>query len=238
MKALVLCAGFGTRLGSLTEQTPKPMLPLAGEPMLAHTLRYLKGQGIEEVAVNLHYRPEAIRHYFGDGSELDVSLTYSEEPELRGTAGALTTLREFFEGEDAFLVLYGDVMTNQDLKSLVEVHRVRNALATLVLHRRAGSNSRVVMDEEFRITAFEERPSASRTHAATWVNSGIQVLSREIFQRIPERIPADLPRDVYVPAVGTGRLFGFPLTGFRIAVDSPERYRLAEESVTAGRLYT
>jgi len=236
VKALVLCAGYGTRLGSLTELVPKPMLPLAGEPMLAHALRYLRGQRIEEIAINLHFRPEAIREYFGDGSTLGVSLTYSEEKELRGTAGAVCALREFFENEDEFLVLYGDVLTNQDLESVAASHRSNDALATLVLHRRRGSNSRVTLDADGRITAFEERPPKPGSAEGSWVNSGIQILSSGIFEHIPDRLHSDLPRDVYVPSVQTRRLFGHPLTGFRIAVDSPERYREAQNAVIEGRL--
>jgi NDP-sugar pyrophosphorylase family protein len=236
MKALVLCAGYGTRLGSLTELVPKPMLPLAGEPMMAHTLRYLRGQGIMEIAVNLHFRPEAIREYFGDGAKLGIKLTYSEEINLRGTAGAVSALREYFETENEFLVLYGDVLTNQDLETVAASHVRNDALATIVLHRREGSNSRVTLDADGRITAFEERPEKPAAPGVPWVNSGIQILSREIFEHIPERLPSDLPRDVYVPAVQTRKLFGHPLSGFRIAVDSPERYRQAEKAVVDGLL--
>ncbi|MGA7305227.1 MAG: nucleotidyltransferase family protein [Rhodothermales bacterium] len=235
MKALVLCAGYGTRLGSLTNLIPKPMLPLGGKPMLAHTLHYLVSQGIREIAVNLHYRPETIRDHFGDGSRFGVALTYSEEPDLRGTAGAVSGLRDFFEGEEAFLVLYGDVLTNQALDGIFALHRDNEALATLVVHRRANSNSRVTMNAEGRITAFEERPQVAEPAGDTWVNSGIQILGRDIFEHIPERLPSDLPRDVYVPSVQTGRLFGHPLSGSRIAIDSPARYQEAERAVLEGR---
>ena len=116
MKAMVLCAGYGTRLGDLTKETPKPMLPLLGRPLLSYILAHLRDQGFTEIAVNLHFRPEAVRDYFGDGSRLGVRLTYFSEPELLGTAGGLKNAACFFDHKP-FFVHYGDILTNQDFRS-------------------------------------------------------------------------------------------------------------------------
>lgn len=237
MKALVLCAGFGTRLGDLTREVPKPMLPIGDRPMLAYLLAHLRAHGVREVAINLHFRPEVIREAFGDGSRWGLRLHYSEEPTLLGTAGALRHLASFFREESCFLVQYGDIVTDHDLRALVDFHRKRDALATLLVHPRPRSNSAVSLDPEGRIVGFLERPTAEvRAGVETpWVNSGLCVASPELLDLIPERIPADLPRDVYVPLAGTGRLFGMPLAGFRCAVDSPERLELARAAVADGR---
>lgn len=236
MKAMVLAAGYGTRLGDLTRETPKPKLDVEGRPLLEHILRHLAAQGVEEVIVNLHFHPEAIIAHFGDGSGLGLRITYSREPVLLGTAGALRKVAGHLRG-GPFLVQYGDVVTDMDLRALLDRHREGVALATLLLHRRAGSNSAIRMDDAGRITAFLERPSEEerRTIESPWVNSGICVLSPEILDHIPSRIPSDLPRDVFAPLTAGGRLFGVPLRGYRCAVDSPARLEELRAAIREGR---
>jgi NDP-sugar pyrophosphorylase family protein len=130
----------------------------------------------------------------------------------------------FLRESDPFLVQYGDVVTDQALTPLVDAHQRTGALATVLVHRRRGSNSVLELDGEGRVTRFLERPGPGERAEvdSDWVNSGICVCSRELIERIPEG-PSDLPRDVLVPAVGEGRIFAVPLTGYRCAVDSPER---------------
>ena len=237
MRAMVLCAGYGTRMGDLTRQTPKPMLPLPERPLLAYILAHLRAQGFEEIAVNLHFLPETIRDYFGDGSEMGVALTYVHEARLLGTAGGIKNMEGFLRESDPFLAQYGDVVTDQDLTAMLRFHRERGALATLLVHRRARSNSVVSLDGEGRITGFLERPSeeARRGVESDWVNSGICLCGPEIFAHIPAGTACDLPRDIFSKLAGTGRLFGFPLSGYRCAIDSPERLAEARAAIVEGR---
>ena len=237
MKALVLCAGYGTRLGALTRDTPKPMLPIAGEPLLAWTLRYLSAYGFTDIAINLHYRPESIKTYFKDGSAFGVRIHYSLEEVLLGTAGALKRLEAYLRDSEDFLVLYGDLLIDQDLQAMVQFHRQRQALGTLLLHQRPGSNSNVQLDADGRIVTLLERPSpeTQKTIPWPWVNSGVQLLNRGILKYIPDNRPCDLPRDVYMPLVARERLLGFPLTGYRCAIDSTDRYEEAQSALTLGR---
>ena len=102
MKAMILSAGYGTRLGDLTREIPKPMLPLGDRPLLEYILRNLLRHGFDEVAVNLHFMPEAIRDYFGDGSAWNCRLIYSHEAELLGTAGGVKNMAAFLGGRDPF----------------------------------------------------------------------------------------------------------------------------------------
>jgi mannose-1-phosphate guanylyltransferase len=237
VKALVLCAGLGTRLGPLTAETPKAMLPIGGEPLLAHTLRHLARHGIDDVTVNLHYRGESIRSFFGNGGGVGVRLRYLEEPSLLGTAGTVRSLAPMLEASDELLVIYGDLLIDQDFGELARVHREKKADATLLLHQRAGSNSLVRMNEDGRITAFLERPTEDvrRANPHPWVNSGVAILGHAAREAIPPHAPVDLPRDVYAPAVDRLRLFGVPLSGFRCAIDSPERLASAEQAFREGR---
>lgn len=236
MKAMVLCAGYGTRLGDLTREIPKPMLPVAGRPLLAYLLGHLRHHGFKEVMINLHFRPEVIRSAFGDGAAWDLRLEYSPEEQLLGTAGGVKKAESFFRGDDCFLVQYGDVLTDQDLGALVRRHRETSALATLLVHRRARSNSVVSLDADGRVVGFLERPGEAERRGvdSPWVNSGICVCSPELLDRIPPGVPCDLPRDIFRALVDTGRLFAAGLTGFRCAIDSPDRLALAREAVSNG----
>lgn len=242
MKAVVLCAGFGTRLGDWTREIPKPMLLLAGKPILGHILTYLAGQGIRDVAVNLHFQPEQIPAYFGDGSEYGIRLHYSREEKLLGTAGALGRLAPWLEDSQDFLVLYGDILTDQDLSPLLELHRQGTPLATLLLHRRKKSNSVVQMEPDGRITRFLERPTEEERAKISpggewsWVNSGLQVVNRRILGYISSDAVFDLPRDIYSRVLRDEKILGCPLTGTRIAIDSQDRFLEAEAALRDGIL--
>jgi len=222
---MVLCAGLGTRLGDLTRATPKPMLRLDGKPLLAYILHQLQRHGFDEIAINLHFQPEVIQRHFGDGTRLGLRLTYSLEEQLLGTAGGVKRLEDFFRNEAEFLVHYGDILTDQNWSEMLRFHRERRALVTLLVHQRARSSSIVRLDQEGRVTAFLERPGEGEREGqrSPWVNSGVCLCSPEIFPQIPPKIPCDLPRDVFPTIVSTGRVYGYPLSGYRCAIDSAAR---------------
>jgi mannose-1-phosphate guanylyltransferase/phosphomannomutase len=237
MKAMVLCAGLGTRMGELTRAVPKPLLPVAGHPLLAYVLGHLQRQGITQLILNLHFRPDLIRDHFGDGARWGLELAYSEEPVLLGTAGGVKQVEASFREEPEFLVHYGDILTDQDFVVLQRFHRDRRALATLLVHPRPRSNSVVKLDGDGRIVGFLERPAEAEREGieSPWVNSGVYVLSPEILEQVPPHTPCDWPRDIFTKLVHSGRLFGLPLTGYRCAVDSPARLAEARDAVATGR---
>ncbi len=240
MKAMVLAAGMGMRMGGLTLDRPKPMLEVNGTPILGHIFRNLSKHGFDDVAVNLHHHPEAIRDFFGDGIRWGVRIRYFPESTLLGTAGGVKNAEEFFEGESVFLVHYGDIVTDQSLSAMLAFHRVRDAEATLLLHERAKSNSVVEMGAERRILRLWERPSAedeARLRArSSWVNSGIYLFGPSFFAGVSPCAPSDIPRDVLPAMIARGRVFGFPLVGYRCAVDSPERLaKVREDLCSLGR---
>lgn len=239
MKAMVLCAGLGTRLGELTREIPKPMLAIQGQPLLAYLLGNLRRYGFNQIAINLHFKPELIRDHFGDGIRDKLELTYSYEPNLLGTAGGVKNMEVFFRGESAFLVHYGDILTDQDFTAMLAFHRERRALATLLVHQRLKSNSIVNLDETGRITAFLERPDEkSRAgQLSRWVNSGVCICAPEVLDTIPAGVPCDLPRDIFPKLIASGRVYGFGLTGYRCAIDSPERLAEARAAQADGRCH-
>jgi NDP-sugar pyrophosphorylase family protein len=234
---MVLCAGLGTRLGELTKATPKPMLPLQGRPLLDYILKHLRNHGYREVAINLHFEPDIIRNHFGDGTQFGLRITYSIEEQLLGTAGGLKRMESFFRDDPDFLVHYGDVLTDQDWTAMLQFHRDRKAMVTLLVHQRARSNSIVNLDPDGRVSAFLERPAESERHgqSSPWVNSGVCICSPEVFAEIPAGIACDLPRDVFPRIVGSGRVYGYPLEGYRCAIDSPERLAEVRAALAEGR---
>src|SRR5713226_4849504 len=132
MKAMVMAAGLGTRLRPLTEFLPKPMMPVANRPVMHHLVNLLRKHEITELGVNVHFFPDAIMNYFGDGSSLGVSIRWSRERELAGTAGGTKLLEEFWGGE-SILVTSGDGLHDVDLTAVAEQHVRTGVLATLVV---------------------------------------------------------------------------------------------------------
>jgi NDP-sugar pyrophosphorylase family protein len=227
MNAMVLAAGKGTRLRTLTESLPKPMLPVAGKPVLLHILEWLRRYQIRQVAINLHHRPEVIREYFGNGADFGLELAYSEEPELLGTAGGVKAMAEFFD--DPFVVVYGDVLTDLDLGALLAFHRTRTSQphATLAIDLRpdAAQCGIVATDAEERVREFIEKPLKIDIRSL-WVNSGIMVLDRPLLEQIPTGRGCDFGRDVFPAWLRRGvPLFAWrlPEASYLIDMGTPEK---------------
>ncbi len=231
----MLCAGFGTRLGSLCETRPKPLLEVGGAPIAAHILRRLGAHGIRDVIINLHHHADQFAPALGDGAGFGVSISYRFEAEPLGTAG--TTRDVLAEASEDLLVHYGDILTDHDLGGLVALHQRRGAAATILVHQRAGSNSHVTIDGEGRVTEFIERPLLAPASAeAPWVFSGICVLAPTAAPYLPPRGACDLPRDVFPSLVKAGQLMAEPLAGYRCAIDSQERLEAARAAFASGLL--
>ncbi len=236
MKTFVLCGGHGTRLGELTQTTPKPMVSIAGRPLLEYVLRNLVRHGFDDALINLHAHPEAIPAYFGDGAAVKAKITYVPEQRLYGTAGSVWNAREYFAQQELFLVHYGDILTTQDLTAMTRFHRQSQAAATMVVHRRPGSNSMAELAEDGRVLRFLERPSQEQrdTIADSWVFSGILVCSPSIFVHCAQSEVMDFPRHVFPELIRRRLLYATPLSGVRCAIDTPERLATAERLVAEG----
>lgn len=235
MKAMVLAAGAGSRMGELTRDCPKPMLLVQGRPILEHILRNLARHGFRDIVLNLFHHPQLIEAHFGDGSDLGLRISYLHEARLLGTAGSALNAAPLLRGPEPFLLHYGDVLTDQDLGAMVRAHREKKAQATLLLHQRASSNSVVLMDGEGRVTRLLERPSPAERERvdSPWVNSGVYLLDPSVFDRINPEGLQDFPRDVFPALIEEGKVFGFPLSGYRCAIDSPERLERARAEFPA-----
>ncbi|MBA4016118.1 MAG: hypothetical protein C0483_02910 [Pirellula sp.] len=237
MHALVLSAGFGTRLGTLTQLTPKPMLGLHGRPLLEYIVRHLGWCGYRNLGINLHFLPEVIRNHFGSGSQFGATIQYSPEPELLGTAGGVKNMASLLPADQPFLIHYGDILTDMDFRPMLARHREQNALVTMLVHERPGSNSVVCLTDDGRVDRFLERPTEAERQGITssWVNSGIWICEPELLSYIPQAAVCDLARDILPKLVPEGRVYAYPLEGYRCAIDSEQRLAAARDAVSTGK---
>src|SRR5262245_32382306 len=211
MKAMILAAGFGTRLWPLTVGRTKPAIPFLNRPLIAYTIEYLKRHGVEELIVNLHHEPDSVRAQIGDGSGYGVRIDYSvEEPEILGTSGALDHVRDQLDKE-TFFVVNGKIITDIDLGAAIATHAQREALATLVLlpNQKRERFSEVKITEDSRISEFagfprSGEPSILDPHPPLMF-SGIHILEPGIFDYIPRGVFSDSVRDVYPKAMADGK---------------------------------
>ena len=227
MKALILCAGEGTRLGELCRDRAKPLLEVGGRTIVEHILGSLAAAGCTQVWINLRHLGEQFFPVLGDGARFGLRIEYVWESRTRGTAGTVADRRDAVG--DELLVHYGDVVTNHDLARLVAAHRKSGAWATMLVHHRPGSNSVAVLGDDDRVLAFHERPTTP-LELGTWAFSGVCVLSAAAMAAIPTGMPADLPADVFPALARAGRLHAQRLAGARVAVDSQERLELARST--------
>jgi NDP-sugar pyrophosphorylase family protein len=238
MKAMILAGGMSTRLYPLTRAVPKPLVPLAGEPISAHVLRWLKSFGYDDVMMNVHYLADQIKATFGDGSAYGVSLQYLDEHELTGSAGALKQLEAWFT--EPFVVVGCDDLTDANLEALVSFHQKRGALATigLVEADEVDQYGVVITDADGRIVEFQEKP-AKGTEKSKLVNTGIYAFTPEIFAHIPPQQFYDFGKQVFPGLLAAGAdFFGFRLSGaYWCDIGTPTEYKRATADTLAGRVH-
>ena len=237
MKALILAAGKGTRLQDLTRNVPKPMLPVQGRPLLEWVVLWLREHGITDIAMNLHHCPEVITAHFGDGSRFGVTVTYSHERVLMGTAGAAKRLAPFLD--EPFVVAYGDVFTNLNLTRLIAAHHAYqrlescDTLATLALYQVPNPTAcgLVELDAAGRVTRFVEKPPPDQVFTDL-ANAGVMVCEPEILRFIPEETSFDFGREVFPAALAAGKaLWGQAIdhTEYLIDIGTPANYDRAQQ---------
>jgi NDP-sugar pyrophosphorylase family protein len=228
MRAMILAAGFGTRLWPLTVDRTKPAVPFLNKPLITYSVEYLRGFNIDEMVVNLHHEGGSIRRALGAGEALGASIHYSEEAEILGTSGALDHAREWFT-DDTFVVMNGKVITDIDLNAALKTHRERGALATLVLKENPKRErfSTVLLDPRGNIERFGEhpKPALSEDEAAPLMFTGIQIMEPEIFDYIPRNRFSHSTTDVYPRAIAEGRIIAAHISqGNWYELSTLERY--------------
>ena len=197
-----MAGGEGTRLRPLTSNQPKPMLPMANRPMMEHVVTLLRQHGFTDIVVTVAFMANAIRNYFGDGSEFGVDIVYATEESPLGTAGSVLNARQHLD--ERFLVISGDVLTDIDLSAVIDHHEQKGAMATLALKAVEDplEFGIVITREDGSIERFLEKPTWGQVFSDT-INTGIYVLEPEIFDFIEAGRPVDFSGEVF-PAVPSG----------------------------------
>ncbi|HEX8736047.1 MAG TPA: NDP-sugar synthase [Pyrinomonadaceae bacterium] len=223
MKAMILAAGFGTRLFPLTIDRTKPAIPFLGKPLVGYVAEYVARYGFRDVVVNLHHQPESVKKALGDGRDFGVDIHYTvETPEILGTSGALDNARHLLEDE-TFLIVNGKIITDIDIAAAVETHRQTGALATMVLKPNARRERFTEIHTEdgwiksfgnFPAPLTEEQTLDSRlpTLDAPLMFTGIHILEPRVFEYIPRGVYSDIIPSFYNPAIKNGEKIAAHIT--------------------------
>jgi mannose-1-phosphate guanylyltransferase len=219
-RALILAAGLGTRLGELSDERPKPLLPVCNVPLLRYAVALLRGAGIDEIAVNLHHRGELIRAELGDG------FHYSEEREILGTGGGIVKIADWLTngGRDSFVVVNGKIVSDIDLGGTLRHHDATGATATMVVREVPDAEQwgAIYVGDDGRVTRIVGQGSVS-AHACMF--TGVHVLSPRLVARLPATGESDSIRQAYIPALLDGeRIEGVRHRGYWHEHSTPARY--------------
>ena len=238
MKSIIMAGGFGTRLRPLTNNLPKPMVPMANRPILEHIIELLKKTSITALAALLYFQPEKIIDHLGDGASLGVKIDYITATEALGSAGAVGSAMRRWKDDETTLVISGDVLTDLDIKAAVEFHRKKKAIATIVLTRVDNPLpfGIVITDKNGRIIRFLEKPSWGEVFSDT-INTGIYILEKEVLDYLPEGVEFDFSKELFPALLANKKpIYGYVAEGYWKDVGSLEEYRAANIDILQGRV--
>jgi dTDP-glucose pyrophosphorylase len=229
LSAVVMAGGFGKRLHPLTEDTPKPMLPFQGRPLMERTIDQLRETGIDKVCITMHHKPDVITDYFRDGGEFGVDIDYVNESTPLGTAGALSLMDKC---DHTFLVINGDVVTQLDFRKMHEFHSSSNAMMTVGIRKVDFQVPYGVVETKgVDITTLVEKPDYT-----FFVNAGVYLLEPETYDYIPSESHFDMT-DLIQKLIDDGRrVIAFPIQEYWLDIGQPGDYQKAMEDAASGRL--
>ena len=234
MKAVIMAGGFGTRLRPLVINRPKPMVPVANKPIMAHILKLLKKYNFDDLIAILYHQPEIIKGYFKEGKDFGVNLEYITSSEDLGTAGAVALAKDRLK--ESFLVISGDLLTDFNLSEVQSFHQRKKSLATITLTRVENPLpfGIVLTDQEGRITRFLEKPSWGEVFSDT-INTGIYMLEPEIFEFIPDLKEFDFSRNLFPLLLGKKLpLYGYVANGYWRDIGNIKDYKGVHRNIIQG----
>jgi mannose-1-phosphate guanylyltransferase len=236
MQAVILVGGEGTRLRPLTSTVPKPVVPLVDRPFIAYMLEWLAGHGVDDVVMSCGFLATAVRNVLGDGSQYGVRLRFIEEPEPRGTAGALKFAEDLLD--ERFLMLNGDVLTDIDLTAQIAQHDATGAVGTLALVpvEDPTAYGLVRLHDDHSVEEFVEKPSADQIDTRL-ISAGAYVLERSVLDLIPPDRNVSIEREIWPQLVGDG-LYGFAADAYWLDIGTPERYLQGTFDILEGNVAT
>lgn len=233
----ILCAGLGTRLRPFTDSAPKPMLPLLGVPMVEWNIRRFRQFGAREFFINLHYLPEALPNYLGDGTRLGVRIHYHLEPELLGTAGGIKSFEDQLDEE--FFLIYGDIFSYADYGAMERAWRLKpDALGMQSMKQTSDYFDADVaeLDSEGRVVAVHPKPHAT-SYSNAYRMRGTFILRREILAFVPAGKYTEIGKDL-LPAVvaNGGSFYGYCSGDYSKGIDTLEKCKEVEAYISENGL--
>ncbi len=248
MKTILMAGGRGTRISAVYPDIPKPLIPIGGVPVLEREIRSLAEQGFTDLILTVSHMGGKIMDYFGDGSGYGVSIQYYNETTPLGNAGALFKLRD--QLTEDFLLLNADAIFDVDFNRMVEFHRARHALVTLLTHPNSHpyDSGLLIADENGAVKQWLAKEDARPDYYKNRVNAGLHVISPEILDLAdidPDRIGTtdektgktvkiDLDRQLLKPLAGSGKMFCYDSPEYVKDMGTPERYQAAAADFRAG----
>ncbi|HKH78601.1 MAG TPA: NDP-sugar synthase [Solirubrobacteraceae bacterium] len=233
---MILVGGQGTRLRPLTSTVPKPVVTLVDRPFISLMLEWLREHGVREVIMSCGFLAQSVREVVGDGAGLGMHLRFVEEPEPRGTAGALKLAEPMLD--ERFLMLNGDVLTDIDLTAQIAQHEATGARATLALVPVPDPSAYgvVILREDRSVSDFVEKPSPGSVKS-NLISAGAYVLEREILELVAPDRNVSIEREVWPLLIGDG-LYGFPADAYWLDIGTPERYLQGTFDIIEGNVET
>jgi len=235
MKAVIMAGGKGTRLASITKDIPKPMVELCGKPILEHQINNLRECGITEIFIVVGYLGAVIEKYFEDGNEYGININYIREEFALGTAGALYFLREYIT--DDFILLFGDIFISIDFSKMVQFHKMKSALITLLVHPNSHpyDSDLVEIDAYEKVSGWVYKNLEREKDYNNLVNSGVYIVSNQVLGEINEIKKLDFEKELIVPMIQKKlNVYAYKSTEYVKDIGTPERYYSAQEDLENG----
>lgn len=231
MKAVILAAGLGTRMQKTYPLTPKSMLQVGGKPLIQDQIEYLKKYGIKDFYINLHFLPEKIKNFLGDGSKLGVNITYSLESKLLGTSGALNNFKNYLN--EIFIVLYGDIFTRVDFDKFLQFHNSKNSQVSLLIHKtdHPEDSDLVEIDDKNQIKNIYTSPRIQSINHTNFSSAAIYILKPDVLKFLPKEI-SDFMEDFFPLLLQKGiKIAGYFSNDYSKDIGTPIRYADVQKDV-------
>ncbi|HOQ01446.1 MAG TPA: NDP-sugar synthase [Acetivibrio clariflavus] len=236
MKALFLAGGFGTRLKPITNDLPKPMVPIMGKPLLERNIENLKRHGIDEIVLSTCYKPYKIENHFKDGKKFGVKINYISEDMPLGTAGAIKNAESFFD--DTFLVFNADILSDIDISDMIRFHKEKQALATIAVTEVDNPSAYGVIehDENGFITAFKEKPKPHESNS-NLINAGVYIFEPQLLDYIPTGRAVSIERETYPLLLQEGfKIAVYNKCSYWLDLGTPEKYLKVHKDILEGNI--
>lgn len=238
-KAMIMAAGVGSRLDPLTQSTPKPLIPIANQPLMDLILNHLSSFGIKNVVANTHCLAGNIHERYADSNHTDISCNFVYEDKLSGTAGGMKKCEWFFEQGETFVVMSGDGLTGVNLEKMYESHKKSGAIVTMGLTEVPTEEvchfGVVVTDKNNRVLEFQEKPAVENAKS-NLVNTGIYMFETEIFKFIPADTFYDFAKNVFPELLANNlKMNTYALKEYWSDIGTLDQYKLSSADILKGK---